>query len=130
MGLTRRVLPVSEWPRLDDTGARDLWRALNPETAEVLVVEDGKRIVGCLAVFPALHADGLWHATGYRQALGHLAVQLRQAVQARGACGVIASILSDPMRRVLGHLRAARLDGEHYALPILGVKGVRIWRQG
>lgn len=72
--MTTRLLPADEWPKLAGTLLDPAWRAFDPVQARVLVVEEGSRIVGCAALFPAWHAEGAWIAPEYR---GRLSVGRR-----------------------------------------------------
>lgn len=65
--MTHRILDPAEWPRLDGTELEGVWKILQPDRAQVLVVEDGDgAIVGCWALVWALHAEGCWIAPRHR----------------------------------------------------------------
>lgn len=127
MSLTTRLLPSSEWGRLAGTDLAEMSRHLNPETAGIVVVEAGGAILGAVALFPALHAEGLWIAPAHR---GKTAVARRlwtgllAAVRMRGARGIVAASMSDGMDRVLARLGATALPGTHYTVPFSTAEGV------
>lgn len=64
--MVTRFLTRVEWPRLVGTEAEHLWPTLDPQTARVLVVEDGDRIVGVTVLMSVLHADCVWIHPDYR----------------------------------------------------------------
>ncbi len=59
-----RTLPKEEWNRL--TEVPNIGPALRPEDCQVLVVEDGNRIVATLGAFRVTHFEGLWIDPAYR----------------------------------------------------------------
>ena len=62
--MTVRVLPRDEWGKL--TEVINIGPACREGDAQVLVVEDGKRIVATLGVFRIAHFEGLWIDPEYR----------------------------------------------------------------
>ena len=70
MSLTTRTLPPHEWPRLAGTEAETVWPALHADHAEILVVEDGDRIVGTWVLMRMAHVECVWIAPEYRGSLG------------------------------------------------------------
>jgi hypothetical protein len=61
-----RVLPPEEWPRLAGTEAEHVWPVLNPENAEIRVVEEDGEIVGVWCGLRMMHAECFWIAPKYR----------------------------------------------------------------
>lgn len=109
--MTARVLPVEEWDRLAGTSLDGL--SLDPQFAEVLVVEDDGAIVGSLVLLTTLHAECL-SVEGVRagRALWKL---LRARVQAAGGSAVWGSTLSDAMTRLLTR-HGDPIPGDHFLL--------------
>lgn len=56
-----RILPPSEWHRLDDE-TRAFYETLGPEDIAVVVVEKGDAIVARLAVMRIPHLESFWMA--------------------------------------------------------------------
>lgn len=115
-----RILPPADYARLRETenaiGAPPL-----PEGVHVIVVEDRDSIIGCVALFPVLHADGLWIRADHRgraAVMRHLWPTLRVvARQSFSATAVVATCGTATGRRVLEHLGARPL-ADHYLLPL------------
>jgi N-acetylglutamate synthase-like GNAT family acetyltransferase len=64
MPYTTRELPVEEWGRLD--GLPIGQHRLDPNSAAVLVVEDGGEIIACVGTLTVPHAEEFWIAPAYR----------------------------------------------------------------
>jgi hypothetical protein len=64
MPYTTRELPPDEWGRL--RGLPIGQHQLDPESAAVLVVEDGDEIIACVGTLTVPHAEEFWIAPGYR----------------------------------------------------------------
>ena len=110
-----RVLPKEEWGRLSETELPCLLEKVKPEDADVLVVEDGDRIVGCVAAVRVTHLEGLWIAPNYRgnAGLGRRLVRSAQGIVRR--CGwVVSGVASDCMRDVMERLGAVKLERDTY----------------
>lgn len=120
-GLTLRVLPPDEWYRLDETLSAQAWRHLDPARTEMIVVEDGNRIVGHVAHFLHPHLEGAWIDPAYR---GKVAVgrRLLRAVRALvGGREVAAMAVSEDGRRLITGLGpSVHLDCDHYAVVVEG----------
>ena len=61
-----RILPREEWSRLSITGIAPIQETLRPEDVQVIVVEDGDRIVASMGAFRVTHFESLWIAPEYR----------------------------------------------------------------
>lgn len=118
--MTTRLLPRDEWPKLAGTELEAVWPHL-PLGAHVVVVEEGEALVGCWALFPQVHAEGVWIAPSHRgkaSVARRLLAGMRRTAQAMGAQSVATGALTDDVRRLLDGLRAVKLPGDHYAVPI------------
>lgn len=73
-----RILPRSEWHRLDADG-RTLFETLPPECVSVVVVEEGGEIVGEMGVMRAAHFEGVRIAPEWRGNAGVTRALLRAA---------------------------------------------------
>lgn len=119
--MTSRVLPPEEWPRLEGTEAGAVWRHFDPTRVTVLIVEQGDAIVGCWVLMNVLHAECLWIAPEHR---GRTAVARRlwtamqRTARAAGVPAVATAALTDDVRRLLDHVGATKVPGDHYAMRI------------
>lgn len=115
-----RILPREEWPRLVGTELEAVWPHL-PESAQVIVVEDGDRIVGCWAVFSLVHVEGLWIAPD-KQKNPRIGIQLLRGMEAiagaMGAKAVNTGAMSDDVVRLLEKRGAVELPGRHFSMTI------------
>ena len=125
MTLSTRILPTEELSRLVDiqngTDETIPWDRLGP-SAKVVVVERKGEIVGCHALVPVLHAECLWVHPDYR---GKAAVPRRlwnalrtTAREEFGVRSFATTALSKDIRRLLEHVQATKLDGDHYMVSV------------
>lgn len=116
-----RVLPVDEWSKLAGTEAETLWPTLDAEHAQILVVEDGEKIVGCWTLMMVPHVECLWIDPSERARVTvarRLWLGMRALASQMGARVVWTAAVSDPVRGLLDHAAARKLDGDHYLLPM------------
>ena len=65
--MNARILAPSEWPAIKAlTGFEQIGETVRPEDVQILVVEDGDRIVATMAVLRVTHFESLWIAPEYR----------------------------------------------------------------
>jgi hypothetical protein len=119
--MTTRVLPRTEWPRLLGTELATVFPVL-PEDAEVLVVENGGAIVGCWALYPLLHVEGVWVAPEHRgrgSVFRRLLVGMRALVHGRGRevvqTGALCTDEGAIVATMLQKVGAVELPGRHFA---------------
>lgn len=120
--MTTRTLPCEEWPKLAESGMLEALRFMRPEDAQVIVVEDGGRIVGAWSVLRVTHLEGVWIAPAYRKGASvakrlltstlHAARQWASPWAFTGAqTPEVAALLTD-------HLGAVRVPMETYVVPL------------
>ncbi len=118
VSLTTRVLPPGEWSRLAGTDTAAILPYVTPDSLEIVVLEDGDRVVGACSRWLVPHLEGLWIAPAYR---GPRAV--RQLV--RAAIGSLSwfmtSALHPRTRRRLERVGAWRWPGDAF---IVGTEAV------
>lgn len=68
--MKKRILPQAEWPKLKGTEAELLWPHLNPENSEIIVIEDGDRIVATWTLMRMVHAECIWVDPEYKGSPG------------------------------------------------------------
>jgi Acetyltransferase (GNAT) family len=118
--MTCRLLGHGEYGRLAGSTLGPVLSML-PPAAQVIVVEEGDRIIGHLAVVPLWHTDGLWIAPEHRtrgrvfrllaQGLGRLAANL-------GITTVIPGSESAEMDRILDGLSAVPFPARQFTLNV------------
>lgn len=120
-----RTLPPDEWPKLEGTELELAWPHLDPTGAEVVVVEDDAGlIVGCWALVPYVHAEGVWVHPDHRRrgvVAGRLIQGLFRTARNAGARAVLTSAITPDVEALLvDHLHAVRLPGQSF---VFGVGG-------
>lgn len=112
--MTSRVLPIEEWARLDATSAATVWRDLDPNFAEVLVVERAGAIVGQVILLTVLHAECCENAGG-PGVMRLLWEGLQARVARAGGKAVWGAAVETPMRRLLER-HGTPVPGDHFIL--------------
>lgn len=110
--MTARVLPPEEWHRL-------VPEAIDP-AGQVLVVEDGGQIVGCVGLAWCLHAEDLWVAPAHRGKVGVVRALLREVAAIGARAGIRATCVAVPDPAVgafVTRLGGASI-GPHAVLPL------------
>src|SRR5262245_53898874 len=118
--LTARALPPEEWPRLDPTELGPVWPLLAPETGRILVIERGETLVGCWALLPVWHLEGIWVAPAERPA-GAVGRRLLRTmagwIAEAGLGGVMTAATSPEVAAYLTRLGARPLPGTAFVWP-------------
>ena len=72
--MTARVLPASEWHRIEETGLDvALWSALEAGPTQIVIVEDNaQQIVACWGTFAVRHVEGFWVRPDHQKRAGTL----------------------------------------------------------
>lgn len=65
--MTDRILPEAEWGKLAHTEIGRALPYMKPEDVQIIVVEDGDRIVGTWAVLRVVQLEGVWIDEQYRK---------------------------------------------------------------
>ena len=117
--MTHRILPASEYARLETTYLGPLRHAI-PADARVVVVEnDDGRIVASWLAFKQVHLEGCSLAEDYRRnpaVVRHLFQGMQDALGELGAARVYTAAVDDQVRRMLRKMGASQLDGDHYVM--------------
>lgn len=116
-----RILPRTEYDRLGSTALAECALQVRDREGDVIVVEDGDQIVGCWALFPVLHVEGLWIADSHQKRASvarRLWLGMKRLVKVRGGVKVATAACSDDVRALLAHVQATKLDGDHYVLSL------------
>lgn len=118
-----RLLPPEEWPRLVGTELEKLYPHLAPDMAQILVVEEegaGSKIVGTWAIYPQVHAEGVWISPGHRSkgaVAKHLMEGLSQVLTHFEASGFVTSSVSEEVTSLIKGLGGEELPGKHFVVP-------------
>lgn len=118
--MTTRILQVEEYPRLVGTELETVWAHL-PAEARVVAVEDDGELVGCWAVLPITHVEGVWVKPSHRNAGGvarRLLRGMRDVAQEMGARAVFTAALTPNVEDLLARVGAEPLPGTHYVLAL------------
>lgn len=102
--MTSRWLMPDEWPKVAHTELGPALALLNPALTRILVVEDGDEIVGCWALMPMMHAEGLWIAPAHRgkgAVLGRLWKALTGQARRMNLATVLTSSMSEDVTAIL-----------------------------
>lgn len=120
--MTWRILPRAEYDKLAGTELETVWPVL-PSEHYIIVAERGGAVVGCQALWPQWHLDGLWIAPGDRGRTS-VARRLWRAVQltasALGIRVAWTSATDDRVRHLLETVGATPVEGDHYLVPMKG----------
>lgn len=118
--MTSRVLPSTQYSRLIGTELEGAVNLLPPD-ARVVVVEDAERILGCWALVPFIHCEGIWIAPEHRgksSVARRLWMAMCDMAQMMGAKTVLTGSCSDAVTRLLEHAGAVALPGTTYAIRV------------
>lgn len=118
--MTTRTLPRAEWHRLEETETAEvLCRVPEAADPEVVVLEDGDRIVSSWAVMTFQAAHGAWIDPDYR-GRADVREQMLEAmgavVRRRGASSVTTGAMDRRMARFLRRLGASEVPGQVFTL--------------
>lgn len=119
--MTTRILPVQEWPRLDAVGAETVWPLLDPNRAQILVIEDRGQIVGTLTLMQVLHAECLWIAPSHRRGFGvikRLLDAMWRLARLDGAKALWSGSTSETTTNILHRIGASEVPGQAFVFPV------------
>lgn len=119
--MTVRVLPPDEWNRLVGTELESVWPILNRETTSVMVVEHEGEIVGCWAMFPVTHVEGITIKEGYRSSpvvAMKLLRMMRSLCRDQGIKTVVTGSLSNAVSRYIERLGGVEVPGKQFAISL------------
>lgn len=119
--ITRRVLPVEEWPRLEGTEAEKLWPLLNPENAQVVAVEDDGLLVATWVLMRVVHAECIWVRPSHRGVFGvvkRLLAGMRDIASGWGVDRVITGSISPDVTDLIARFGGYPVPCESFVLPI------------
>ncbi len=122
--MTARILPAAEWGRLAGTELGAALPHLDPAEAAVVVVEDGDQVVGCWALVPMWHAEGVWIAPDRRGRAGVARRLVTQTLRVARSLGIprlqTAAMTADVAQLLEKHLGARRLPGQAFVFDVGG----------
>lgn len=118
-----RVLPPEEWHRLRISGITPMETTLRPEDVQMIVVEDGDRIVATMGTYRVTHFEGLWIDPEYRGNAGLGRRLIKAGIEAARKWTdrwVWGASETDHMDEVLGRLGGHKVPVSTYLLPLGG----------
>jgi len=130
-----RLLPPEEWDRLRGTELEALYPLLSPDAAKIIVIEVEREespdafpeIVGTWAVYPQVHAEGIWIAPRFRSkgvVAKHLMEGLASVLSQFEASGFCTASMSDEVTSLIKGLGGEELPGKHFVVPAPHILGV------
>lgn len=118
-----RILPRDEWGRLTGSNV-PMFGSVRPEDVDIVVVEDGDKIIACLTVLRITHFEGVWidpesKGLGVTRALLRLAIELARV---RGDDWVMGAAENgdERMAKVLDKMGAVRVGLTPYVIALGG----------
>ncbi|HEX6038918.1 GNAT family N-acetyltransferase [Longimicrobium sp.] len=121
--MTTRLLPATEWARLDGCGLQ-IAPLVPPGDAEVVVVEDGGRIVGCFTVVRVTYLESVWIAPELRGNAGIVRSLYQRAFKLAAKWGRWALGGAEDSNPAMGdyleRLGAKPIPAKFYAVPLEG----------
>jgi GNAT superfamily N-acetyltransferase len=122
--VTSRILPLAEWGRLGETELPKVLPYVKPEDAQIVVVEDDGRIVGCWAVLRIVHLEGVWIAPAYRgrgSVARRLLAKTLETARAWAGSWAMTGADTDEVRRLIEqHLHGVKVPMDTYLVPMEG----------
>lgn len=119
--ISKRILPPEEWPRLAGTEAAHLWPRLDPENAQVLVVEEDGEIVATWTLLRVVHAECIWVKPSHRGVFGvvkRLLAGMRDIAAGWGAERVVTGSVSPEVTDLIARFGGFPMPCESFVLPI------------
>ena len=119
-----RSLPVGEWDKLSGFDLGLAVPYLDPKDTTLLVVEDGDRIVGCLAVLTWYHAEAAWIHPDYRKkpsVARKLWTGLHRIARGLGARHLVSGVCDPSVADLLIKRGASPLPMQSWVFPVKGL---------
>ena len=121
--MTSRLLPPNEWHRLKEAGAElgEVCQYLDGAQTFLMVIEDAGAIVGCWAMFPVMHLEGVWVAPMHRgkgSVARRLLTFMRSIARLNGAALAVTTCMDAQIRQVITKLHGQPVPGEQFFVPI------------
>lgn len=118
-----RILPREEWHRLEVSGMAPMQDEMRLEDVQMIVVEDGERIVATMGTYRVTHFEGLWIDPEYRGNAGLGRRIIKAGISAARKWSdkwVWGSSGTPHMDEVLSRLGGAHVPVKTYIIPIGG----------
>jgi hypothetical protein len=114
-----RILPPSEWHRLDVTQLAQIGGTMRPEDIDIAVVEDKGEIVSTMAILRVTHFESLWISPKHRGNAGMTRRLLKVAVKAaKPAMWAWGCSDTEHMADVIQRIGGIKVPVESYIIPL------------
>lgn len=116
MSYTTEILPRESWSALASTELERVWQDLPPDS-KVIVVKDDGEIQAHWVLMPIWHAEFLSIAPKHqgKTALARrLYAAMRRLLKDAGIRAVYTGAVDEHVVKLLDHVHAQKLPGEHY----------------
>lgn len=120
-----RQLSRDEWPRVAHCEIGPALEVLPPDDTRIVIVEEGSEVLGSWALIRYLHVEGVWVHPDHRKrgrVAAHLLTGMREIAHAWGHSVVLTAAMTEDVRALITHLGGQQLPGEHYAVPLGGIR--------
>ena len=114
--MTARILPRSEWGKLEAESLPPSFPNYFPSELEVVVVEDEGKIVARMFVMRLTHLEGAWIHPEYKHATTHLLRKTFEVAQRWPDKWVLGGAEDEQMRGIIERLGGIRWPGDFYVL--------------
>lgn len=121
--LNARILPRDEWAKLGVSGIAPMEQTVRPEDVQMVVIEDGGRVVATMGVYRVTHFEGLWIDPEYRgnAGLGRRLIKMGIKAARKWADNwVWGASETLHMDDVLSRLGGTKVPVQTYIIPIGG----------
>lgn len=122
--MTTRLLPPEEWGKLAGRDIAALFPLVAADDLQVVVVEDGDRIVACWAAVRIVHFEGVWIDPAYRHRPSVIKRLVRETFTAArrwaDKWAMTAAADEDVRRLITKHLGGVAVPSDQYIVPLSG----------
>ncbi len=114
---------MEEWSKLDVTQSLQIGPTLRPEDVQVVVVEDGDRIVSSMVVMRVVHLESLWIEEKHRGNPSVARKLMKKAIEAArvwSSTWVWGCSDTDRMDSIIKRVGGQRIPVDSYIIPLGG----------
>jgi len=115
-----RVLPKEEYDKLKETEL-GVVKEILPEGTRIIVVEEEEKLIGCWALIPMVHAEGIWVDPSHRGRAGIARMLINgmcENVREMGAKAVWTAALDEKVEALIKRVGGVPIPGNHFAINV------------